>query len=372
MVRSVGLDVDQPQEIARVSPGRETVRGDGAWVVPGPPLLELDADALLVERDIALDSADLVEGPAVRPHQVLLGDVTGRERPVIGLALERTDAVVLGGHEEVPPDVVLGEVEPVDVLRLLDAQARVALGEEQVAVPDPSRRRARHEIDPIVGVATPRRLDLGHPLVRHSAHPVVRAASYRCAMSVRIGIVSDTHMPGSMRRLWDEIATVFAGVDLILHAGDIVLPMVLEQLEELAPVLAARGNNDVGWDDHRLAEIQWLEIEGYRIVMVHDMEPEDEPIDVLRRKYLNGVHADVMVTGHTHFERIAWRDEVLQVNPGSSVHPHLWSTRPGSVAVLDVGPRSLRARIVRLGEHDGLRNPAVGYEFDGTTVRRIE
>ena len=46
--------------------------------------------------------------------------------------------------------------------------------------------------------------------------------------------------------------------------------------------------------------------------MVHDMEPEDEPIDVLRRKYLGGERADVMVTGHTHFERLAWRDIDLQ------------------------------------------------------------
>lgn len=191
-------------------------------------------------------------------------------------------------------------------------------------------------------------------------------------MSVRIGILSDTHMPASMSTLWDEVGTTFAGVDLILHAGDIALPMVLEQLEAIAPVLAARGNNDIGWDDHRLADIQWLEVEGFRIAMVHDMEPEDEPIDVLRRKYLSGEKAHVMVSGHTHFERIAWRDEVLQVNPGSPVHPHLWSTRPGTVAVLDVEPRSLRARIVRLGEHDGLRNPGMGYEFDGTTVRRID
>ena len=188
----------------------------------------------------------------------------------------------------------------------------------------------------------------------------------------RIGIVSDTHMPGSMRTLWDSVGTTFAGVDLILHAGDIVLPVVLEQLEEIAPVLAARGNNDVGWDDHRVADIQWLDVAGFRIAMVHDMEPEDEPIDVLRRKYLGGEVADVMVSGHTHFERIAWRDEVLQVNPGSVVHPHLWSTRPGTVAVLDIGPQSLRARIVRLEERDGLRNPGQRYEFDGTEARCID
>ena len=168
-------------------------------------------------------------------------------------------------------------------------------------------------------------------------------------------------MPASVRTLWDEIATAFEGVDLILHAGDIVLPSVLDQLEAIAPVLAARGNNDPGWEDARVADAQWLDLEGFRIAMVHDMEPEDEPIDVLSRKYLGGERADVMVTGHTHFERLAWRDGTLQVNPGSPVHPHLWSTRLGTVAAPRARAGHVRARIVRLGEHEGLRNPGVPF-----------
>jgi putative phosphoesterase len=191
-------------------------------------------------------------------------------------------------------------------------------------------------------------------------------------VGTRIGVLSDTHMPASVRTLWDEIGSAFEGVDLILHAGDIVLPSVLDQLEEIAPVLAARGNNDPGWDDPRLADMQWLDLEGFRIAIVHDMEPEDEPIDVLCRKYLGGEPADVMVTGHTHFERLTWRDDTLQVNPGSAVHPHLWSTRLGTVALLELAPGALRARVVRLGEHEGLRNPGVGYAFDGEVVRRVE
>jgi hypothetical protein len=51
------------------------------------------------------------------------------------------------------------------------------------------------------------------------------------------------------------------------------------------------------------------------------------------------------------------------------VHPHLWSTRLGTVAVIDVAPGSLRARIVRLGEQEGLRNPGLEHAFDGTVVR---
>ena len=187
-------------------------------------------------------------------------------------------------------------------------------------------------------------------------------------MSTRIGILSDTHMPGELRSLWDEVWVAFAGVDLILHSGDIVHPIVLDQLEARAPVVAALGNNDFCANDARVKMTQWLDIEGFRIAMVHDMEPEDEPIDDLCRKYLKGERPDVIVTGHTHYERMDFRDGVLQVNSGSPTHPHLWSTRLGTVAVLDLAPGSLKANIVRLGETEGRRNPGIEYAFDGESV----
>ena len=53
------------------------------------------------------------------------------------------------------------------------------------------------------------------------------------------------------------------------------------------------------------------------------------------------------------------------------MHPHLWSTRLGTVALLDLEPGQLRAKIVRLGETEGSRNPGIEYEFDGATVQRL-
>jgi uncharacterized protein len=178
-------------------------------------------------------------------------------------------------------------------------------------------------------------------------------------------------MPGDRRELWSEIGVAFEGVNLVLHSGDIVHPMVLDQCEQWVPVLAAMGNNDFGMTDPRVQALQLVDFEGFRIAMVHDMEPEDEPIEELRRKYLGGQQADVFVTGHTHFERMDFRDGVLQINSGSAVHPHLWSTRLGTVAVLDLDTNYLRAKIVRLGDSEGLRNPGIEYEFDGTSVHRL-
>jgi putative phosphoesterase len=188
---------------------------------------------------------------------------------------------------------------------------------------------------------------------------------------MRIGLITDTHLPAAQKRLWPEVHAAFAGVDVIWHAGDIVWPSVLDELEEIAPTFAARGNNDVGWNDRRLAHTQWLDVDGHRLAMVHDMEPEDEPVDQLVATYLGGRRADVIVTGHTHFERMDFRDGVLQINTGSAVHPHLWSTRLGTVGLLEVDGSGIRAEIVRLGESEGLRNPGVAHRFDGESVQRL-
>ena len=165
------------------------------------------------------------------------------------------------------------------------------------------------------------------------------------------------------RELWPEVRDYFAGVDLILHAGDIVHPMVLDWLEEIAPVIAARGNNDRGIEDRRIEDLQVIDVMGRRLAMLHDTEPEHRPIDFLRRYYLGNQPADIIVTGHTHLERIDFREGVLQLNPGSATLPHHRSFRMGTLALLDVTSEGLEARILRIGESEGLPNPGVEQAF---------
>jgi putative phosphoesterase len=180
---------------------------------------------------------------------------------------------------------------------------------------------------------------------------------------MRIGLLTDTHLPSSIRELWPEVRSAFTGVDLILHGGDIVTPQVLDWLEDIAPTLAARGNNDDGWTDSRLQDCHILDLEGWRLAMRHDMEPEDRPVAELLKLHLGGEHADILVTGHTHFERLVYRDGVLQINSGSPTHPHQWSTRLGTVGLLELTPHSIDARIIRLGSTPALRNPGVELAF---------
>jgi len=63
---------------------------------------------------------------------------------------------------------------------------------------------------------------------------------------MKFGLLADTHIPGSMKELWPQVADAFKGVDLILHGGDITSSRVLDWLERIAPVMAAEGNHDVG------------------------------------------------------------------------------------------------------------------------------
>ena len=166
---------------------------------------------------------------------------------------------------------------------------------------------------------------------------------------MRIGLLSDTHLPDMIEVPWPEVAEAFRGVDLILHGGDILTVRCLDWLEEIAPVLAALGNNDTGLKDPRVKEVQILDVEGWRLGLIHDLDPEDRPIPYLVERYFKEP-VDIMVSGHTHRERLDLRDGVLQVNPGSPTTPHLYSIRLGMVGILDVQRDKVTADIARLGE----------------------
>src|SRR4030042_7066215 len=86
---------------------------------------------------------------------------------------------------------------------------------------------------------------------------------------MHIGLISDTHIPYDIRELPTQVKEVFRGVDLILHAGDIYLSSVLDELEEIAPVLAARGDDDLPSVNGRVKEKHVLNFEGFSLWLIH-------------------------------------------------------------------------------------------------------
>ena len=136
-----------------------------------------------------------------------------------------------------------------------------------------------------------------------------------------IGVISDTH--GLLR---PEAVTALHGVEMILHAGDIGKPEILDELNKIAPVTAVRGNNDTGDWARDIPDRQHLEIGGISIYMLHDLKEfnsADEAID-----------ADVLIFGHSHKPMIEERDGVVHLNPGSA-GPRRFKL-PVTVALLNV------------------------------------
>ena len=189
---------------------------------------------------------------------------------------------------------------------------------------------------------------------------------------MRVGLISDTHLPSLIRQLdalGPEPAEFLATVDLILHAGDVIRPSVLEWCEQFAPVLVSRGNHDV-FEDPRIADRQLIEIEGWRIGMTHDLRPRRASPAGLAELHFDGAALDVMISGDTHVERLEHREGVILVNSGSPNLPHNKETRLGTVGLLELERGRLRAEIVLLGESAGATNPGTAQhiEIEGERV----
>ncbi|MBV8852772.1 MAG: metallophosphoesterase family protein [Sinobacteraceae bacterium] len=149
----------------------------------------------------------------------------------------------------------------------------------------------------------------------------------------RVGLISDTH--GLLRK---EALEALAGVDLIIHAGDIGSADILRSLEQLAPVQAVRGNNDRGAWAAELPDVLDITLAGVAVHVLHD-------IKTLRLQHCR-VQPAVVIAGHSHKPSVAARDGGLYINPGSA-GPRRFRL-PVTLAFLDIGKNGPRARIEQL------------------------
>ncbi|MCC6236483.1 MAG: metallophosphoesterase family protein [Dehalococcoidia bacterium] len=176
---------------------------------------------------------------------------------------------------------------------------------------------------------------------------------------MRIGLLSDTHLPSLMRSLDElgpQLAEFLRSVDLILHSGDVVTPSILDWCEQFAPLMAARGNHDA-FDDPRIEKVQVVDVEGYRIVTTHDLRPEDRPIEMIVERDFKGMSPDIVIGGDTHVDRLEYRDGTVLMNSGSPNIPHHKETRLGTVGLLEVTRNRVYAEIILLGQTAGSPNP---------------
>lgn len=152
-------------------------------------------------------------------------------------------------------------------------------------------------------------------------------------MTIRIGVIADTH--GLLR---PEALSALEGSELILHAGDVGSPDVLDALRAVAPVIAVRGNNDRGsWAD-ALPLVEVVRAEASSIYLLHDLS--DLAIDPATED------VQAVVAGHSHKPALSSRDGVTYLNPGSA-GPRRFKL-PIAAARIVVDGRSVCAELVYL------------------------
>ncbi len=167
---------------------------------------------------------------------------------------------------------------------------------------------------------------------------------------MRVGLLSDSHIPDVVKELpMPELKKVFEGVELVLHAGDIYFTSVLDDLETIAPVLAALGDDDsvVTMErDGRIKTKHVLSVEGHRIWLVHQ-RPYGLGQPIFSPSVKTEELPDVVVFGHEHRTSVERSHGILFVNPGSPTFLN-YQHGLGTVGIMDIHDGHMDVKIVHL------------------------
>ncbi|MFI6512631.1 metallophosphoesterase family protein [Streptosporangium sp. NPDC050855] len=157
---------------------------------------------------------------------------------------------------------------------------------------------------------------------------------------MNVVVLSDTHAPRRWKACPPAVAEHLRGADLILHAGDVCVGGVIDELAAYAPVHVVKGNND--GPDVVAPETLELDLGGLRVAMIHDSGTAQGRLARMRRRFPS---ADLVVFGHSHIPMDQAADGLRIFNPGSPTdrrrQPH------GTLGTLRVEDgRLVEARIV--------------------------
>jgi putative phosphoesterase len=153
---------------------------------------------------------------------------------------------------------------------------------------------------------------------------------------MKLGVLSDTH-----GHFDPKIPRLFSGVDHILHGGDIGLPWLILELEQIAPVTAVLGNNDVGLD---FRETEVTRLDGRTFLVHHIVDPR-KPAGAIGRRIVREA-PDVVVFGHTHKPFHEMIGRTLYLNPGYAGKPRFNLAR--TVAILHSEPTGVQPEFFEL------------------------
>jgi putative phosphoesterase len=133
---------------------------------------------------------------------------------------------------------------------------------------------------------------------------------------IRIGVMSDTHIPRKSKRLPQELLDGIKGVDLIIHAGDINKDYVIYELEEIAPVEAVAGNTDDEYIWGMLGRRKIITVGQHKIGIIHGDGTSGSTMERVKKAF-QGCDITCVVFGHSHIPLLEEYEGVLYLNPGS-------------------------------------------------------
>jgi putative phosphoesterase len=164
--------------------------------------------------------------------------------------------------------------------------------------------------------------------------------------SKTVGLIADTHVPARARCIPKMVFKIFENADFIVHAGDLVRLSVIDELEQLAPVLAVHGNMDGPEVSGALPKINSLKIYGWKIGVMHDPNTLFGRGKMREIAKQNGFN--VLVYGHTHNANVKWEGTTLYINPGSPTNPMSSFINKPSVALLKITKEAITPEIVNI------------------------
>ncbi len=161
-----------------------------------------------------------------------------------------------------------------------------------------------------------------------------------------VGLISDTHIPARAKAIPNKVFEIFQDTSLIIHVGDLTRLSVMEELEQMAPVIAVQGNMDTKDVKEKLPLTNSVDIYEWKIGMTHSLGfflRTSRFRDIADKQ---GFH--VFVYGHTHRPSLKYKNGMLLINPGSATNPVPPFLTKCSVALLRITKKEIEPEIVNL------------------------
>lgn len=162
---------------------------------------------------------------------------------------------------------------------------------------------------------------------------------------MRIGVISDTHIPDRAKEIPQKVLDDFKNVDMIIHTGDLVDLSVLDKLKTVCNnTRAVYGNMDSGEVRRKLPEKEIIEIANHRIGIMHGMGAPGKLVEFMAESFKSD-SVDLIIFGHSHAPLFEKRDHIFFFNPGTPTDK-IFSPY-NSYGIIEINDK-IEAKIIRI------------------------